>query len=469
MNLLKKYLIRKFIPFIAIIGSLTAFSISLQHIVNPDLDVIIQSLIFVAFIFSGIIFGSAGSAWFTKMGKDILTYNYLGKALLLKQKAYLLFPVAMIIGFMAGTYHSTLFAVVCMILYSMAFVAGIGIGIFDYHDVLNKNLLYVGTIPIGLSFIYAYYATKNPLFVDVVWVYGSVYLYAYLLFINRLRLDSIIFFRNSVNVENSKSIRLFNDILISGFFGLFLIFFNFRKVISFGYSFIMNSIEWLFEMLAKIMNSLLAFTEIPPSEAVSEDFNQFLGGEAVQTSLFVKILIYTFAALFCIAILIVIFIGIRIVVRAIRKLLGNLSGMGNSNSADKKIKTKEYEEESEIIKSSKLKEVYHRENKYLYTLKGLEQLESDEEKLRYLYGFALERLIIQNVGIMKSDTPIQILDRIAQQKGGLELNNEQFSKFTEEYRRVRYGYKPSMKIDFIEKGKELEKRISDIKVSNKNF
>ncbi|MBN2852125.1 MAG: hypothetical protein JXQ23_05250 [Clostridia bacterium] len=469
MNLLKKYLIRKFIPFIAIIGSLTPFAISIQHIINQQINVITQSLIFVIFILAGIIIGSLASAVYTRNGKDILTYNYLDKALLIKQKAYFLFPLATVAGYMMGISYSGLYAIACAILYSMAFVSGIGIGIFDYRDVLNKNTLYVGTVPIGLSFIYAYYATQNPVFVDVVWVYGSVYLYAYLLFINRMRLDSIIFFRNSVNVENSKSIRVFNDILITGFFSLFLIFFNFRKVISFGYSFVMKGIEWLFAMLATIMNSLLSFAEIPPSEGATEDFNQFLGGEAIQTSLFLKILIFTFGALFCLAILIVIFIGIRIVIRAIRKFMGNLSGVGNNSAKEKKIKTKEYEEESEIIKSSKKKEVYHHENKYLYTLKGLDKLQNDDEKLRYLYGFALERLIIQDVRILKSDTPVQILDKIAQRKGGIELNEEQFSKFTEEYRRVRYGYKPSMKIDFTEKGKELEKRIAEIKINKQNF
>jgi len=461
MDILNKYLLRKFIPFLGMLGSLTGAFVAAQHIANRQLSIITQVIMISIFIISGILIGVIASILYEKSNRNILSFNSLGKASVFKQKIYILTIFAIGLGYFLGLSHSTGFAIVCALTYGISFLSGLAIGIFDYKEVVSKQLLSVGLFPIGLSFVYAYYAVSDGSYIDFVWIFGSVYLFAYLLFINRIRLNAIIFFRNAVNVENSKSIRVANDILIVGFFSLFLIFFNFKKLISFGYDWVMQAVAWFFNLLAKIMDGLLAHGSFPTVEEPVEQFSGF--NEAiVEQSLLVRIIIIVIAVAFILAMIVVVFFGIKMLIRAIKNLLNNFTGTGNSKK-NKKISTKEYEEESEIVKSKLNKISIKREHKYLYTLKELSKLESDEEKLRYLYAFAIERLIINDIDIERSDTPIQILDKIANAIGGDLLNEEQFNTFTQEYRRVRYGYKPTMKMDFITKGKELEKRILEIK------
>jgi len=465
MELLKKYLIRKIIPFLAMIGSFTAFAISLQHIAFNQLSIVHQSIIYVSFIIVGIVVGVIASIIYEKRGKDILTYNYLGKATFLNQKIYVLALGAGVVGFYISNQVSLAFAIVSAITYGIAFISGLAIGIFDHQDIVSKKLLYSGIVPIVISFIYAYYGTNDKAFIDVVWVFGAVYLYAYLLLVNRMKLNSIIFFKNSINVENSKSIKLYNDILITGFFGIFLLFFNIRKVIEFGYQWIIFLFASLLAFLAKLTSGLLVYGSFKAGKP-SEESIQSLGGAAVPMSLITKIVIGVVAVIFFIGIGFVIFVGIKIAIRGLKNALDNLSGVGNKVK-DKKVRTKEYEETSEILKKTKTEQVKRKVPKYLYTIKGLQKVENDNDKLRYLYGFALERLIYNHVDIDKSDTPIQVLDKIVINKGGLELNEAQFNKFTEEYRRVRYGYKSTMIKDFAKEAAELEKRIEAIKVLKK--
>lgn len=466
MELFKKYFTRKLIPLIGATGSLTAFTISALHLANKELNVYIQSIFILSFIVAGILTGIIGSIAFEKKGKDILTYNYKNKAIVFQQKIYYLTPIAMIVAFLIGFQTSTAMAIVSAMFLGFAYLVGLVIGIFDYQTILSQQMLNTGVAPIMFSFAYAYYAVGSELFITLVWVFGSVYLYAYLLFINRLQLNKIIFFRNSVNVDNSKKIRVFNDLLLTGFFGLFLVFFNFRKMIEFSYEFIGAMLVLFFNFLASLTENLLVITDVPQIET-AEDFGSLFSDAAVEESLLSKIIIVVVFIIFLVGISILLFMGIRAIVRMIKKTIDNMAGTGNKKTKDAKIQTKEYEEESEIIKNVKQRETQGRKRKYLYTLKGLDNLSDDQEKLRYLYGFALERLNIQHVDFNNSDTPIQILDAIAENKGGLELNEKQFIKFTNEYRRVRYGYKPSMAMDFIKEAKELDKRINELKVKMK--
>lgn len=466
MELFKRYFIKKIIPLIGITGSLTAITVSALHVTNNNLSIIGQSVLVFIFTLGGIISGVMASILFEKKGKDILTYNYLDKATVFMQKIYLLTPIVMVLAFFIGLQTSIATAIISAIFLGYAYLLGLATGIFDYQTVLSQQMLNTGVVPIVLSFAYAYYAVGSDLFISFVWIFGSVYLYAYLLFVNRLRLNKIIFFRNSVNVDNSKNIRVFNDLLLTGFFGLFLIFFNFRKMIEFSYEFVGAMLVLLFNFLASLTENLLVITDVPQIEN-TEDLGNFFFAPQVEQSLLSKILIIVVFIIFLVGISYLLFLGIRAIVRMIQKIVNNMTGTGNKRIRDKKIQTKEYEEVSEIVKAEKLYETKKHDRKYLYTLKGLETLKSDDEKLRYLYGFALERLHIQHVDFDSSDTPIQILDAIAENKGGLEMNEQQFTKFTDEYRRVRYGYKPSMTMDFVNEAKELEKKINTLKVKIK--
>ncbi len=466
MELFKKYFTRKFIPLLALTGSLTAITICALHLTNKNLSIMVQSILVFAFILVGIISGVIASITYEKKGKDVLTYNYLDKATVFSQKIYLITPIAMVVAFFIGFQTSIAMGVVSAIFLGFAYMMGLAAGIFDYHTILTQQMLNTGVFPIMLSFAYAYYAVGSDLFITFVWVFGSVYLYSYLLFVNRLRLNKIMFFRNSVNVENSKNIRVFNDLLLTGFFGLFLVFFNFRKMIEFSYEFIGAMLVLFFNFLASLTENLLVITDVPQIET-TDDLGKFFAGGQVEQSLLTKIIIIVVFIIFLVGIGILIFMGVRAIVRAIKKLVNNMVGTGNKKTKDSKIQTKEYEEESEIIKDENQRETIRRSRKNIYSLKGLELLNNDQEKLRYLYGFALERLYIQHVDFNNSDTPIQILDAIAENKGGLELNEKQFIKFTNEYRRVRYGYKPSMAMDYIKEAKELEKKISELKVKIK--
>ena len=127
----------------------------------------------------------------------------------------------------------------------------------------------------------------------------------------------------------------------------------------------------------------------------------------------------------------------------------------------------ENEEFEEIVEFTKDKARRKRQKviRYRYSLRELKNLDTYKEKVRYLYGFALERLKYKNVKISKADTPEEIVDKLGTYENGNKLVDNVFKDFTDEYINVRYGNKETGQDEnFMEKADAVDKGIEGIKV-----
>ena len=138
--------------------------------------------------------------------------------------------------------------------------------------------------------------------------------------------------------------------------------------------------------------------------------------------------------------------------------------------AEKKIESKEYEEESVIVRDVENEDRFKGKRKKMqYNLKKLNDIPLAREKIRYVYGFVLERLYNKQVDIEQSDTPEEILKKIKSHRNGDKLAKMGFEDFTEKYRKARYSDKEiEIKENLAETGGKFEKGVSDIHVDIKS-
>lgn len=140
---------------------------------------------------------------------------------------------------------------------------------------------------------------------------------------------------------------------------------------------------------------------------------------------------------FLVLALLVLFVAIIIfliwtVIRLLKKSINISIGSGD---LDKVI---EYDEEHEIIKTDTGVVI---KRKYKYTRRGLSAQKDDSSRIRYLYGFILERLNRRKINIDDSDTPREIRRKILRYSNGEKLDEIGFRELTEKYIKVRYGHK----------------------------
>lgn len=463
MNL-KNQIIRKFIPLMAITASAGGLSALLLDWAGSEIGMWYLLLIGLAYIISGTVIGTIFLNFFQKRDKDIITRNVKGEPLIAKQPAYLIAALAIIAAFLINLKFGFGFAFLAGLLYGFNFLLGISNGIFDYRESVTKNLLYTGVLPVGLAFIYGYYIGHTDATISFAWFIGSLYLLCYLLFINRMQLDLIIFFRKSVNIEDSRKIRLFNDIMIFAFYSIFLIMFNFRNLIKISRDAIQKFIAWIFMVMEKISDFLIK--DIPyMKREEKKPIDELIKGEATVrrpwVEVFMKILMYTLFAAVCIGLLIAI---IGFIVKLVKKIRESMRLSYNRHASEKRSSSNEYEEESEIVvedrNNSTLKS---KKRKMHYNLRELRKIPLAGDKIRYVYGFVLERLYHNDISIEKSDTPEQILDKVNKVKNGEKLTKMGFKEFTENYERVRYGNKEISSDDNLEKrGADFEKAVSSM-------
>jgi len=286
----------------------------------------------------------------------------------------------------------------------------------------------------------------------------------YLLFINRMQLDSIIFFRKSVNIEDSRKIRIFNDIMIFAFYCIYLFMFNFRNLIKVSREAVSNFIAWFFALLEKISDWLIA--DIPDMEREPiEKIDELIEGERTVTrpwmQTLLKIIMFVLLGAVVIGLLLAI---IGFIVKLVKKIRESMRLSYNRKASEKRTSSEEYVEESEIVKdernNSKLRS---RKRKYKYNLRELGKIPLAADKIRYLYGFVLERLYHKHISIEESDTPEQILGRIKGAENGEKLEKMGFAEFTQNYERVRYGKKDvELKENLVKKGESFEKAVSSM-------
>lgn len=461
---------RKFIPLIACLGCMGGITVSLLEWAGSPNSYVVTGLFVLIYILLGTVLGMGAVAFFEKRGKDIVKRNTKGEYLLVKQPIYSATGAAIIIAFITNMGVGTGVGLVAAIFYGFSFLLGLSNGIFDYRESVHKNLLYAGILPIGLSFVYGYYISNTDAAANMAWLYGSIYLFAYLLFMNRMQLNSIIFFRKSVNIEDSRRIRMFNDWLIVLFYIVYLIMFNFRKLLNVTYDAVLALFGWLLVVMEKISDWLIA--DIPhmdrdelPVESEKPDILPDV--ERPFLAALLKVMMFVVIGIVAVAAVILL---VRLVKNIIKKLRDKFSSNYNRSMADRKVESKEYEEESSIVRETENEDKFKkRRKKNKYNLKKLNDIPLAGEKIRYVYGFVLERLYNKQVDIEESDTPEEILIKIKKHRNGKKLAKMGFEEFTEKYRKARYSDKEIVVDENLadEAGK-FEKGISSIHVDTKS-
>jgi large-conductance mechanosensitive channel len=176
-----------------------------------------------------------------------------------------------------------------------------------------------------------------------------------------------------------------------------------------------------------------------------------------------------FIVIASLVIAIVIFFLVKKIIQLIRWITEKASDTMSTGKRKKKdIENEEFEEIVEDLDKKKDKSRLRRAPKFKYTINGLKGLDTYKEKVRYLYGYALERLMIKKIEISKADTPEQILEKLNQQEHGDEFANDMFDEFTDEYIDVRYGDKDKLQDESLnDKADMLDRGINKIKPNKK--
>lgn len=437
---------KKILMLLIIIGSCFGLFMCSVRGWSPDTGLLIIFLNFLFVTVLGILAGSVAMTKYTEERKMLLCFTKNGNILISKQPIYLLTPVVMAVVYFIYPHISFYGRLSIAFLSGGLFMLGLTGGILSHFTINNKTFLLFGIIPVILSFIFLLDAKPEILF--IICFLGLLYLFNVLLALSLIQLNKKIYLIKDINIESSGRLYWFNFILVSIFFS-FCVF----------AVFVINILETLTEFIGKITQwvyyVLSEFTkwftkDMSGSESLPYDPIAFASSFEMTPTV---IVIYVLIALILLIILITIPIFI---IRLLRK--------ASFGEGPKKLKLAEYEEEITIEKPEGKKKIRKRRyRKFGYTKEGLAELESTREKVRYLYGFILERFYFNKLQIKTSNTPLEIRQSILQYPNGSSLDDLGFKEFTETYRKVRYGNKSVQITDnIVEIAKRYEKAILNI-------
>ncbi len=414
-----------------------------------SLFVLIIQLLLLIII--GLAVGTILNHYAKKCYSKFLFIDSSGEIKLANQKIFFITIVIMVIAHFFNSQMNEWNQFSAVLITGGVFIISLINGIFDISSQATRVILSLGFIPVALSFILTYFTVRREDVTTLVWILGLLFFLSFLLILNQLQLNAQLFTAKDINVANRKKIRLFNSWAVTIFFFLCIVIIGFRKIISVSGEIIIRIGNWLYAVLAKFTIWLL---NDPQQGSASEETKKRLQETTFEFSdkpvweiIFVLTLI-----IILITIIILAFIGIK---KSLNKMLKkNIINYDN---------LEEFDEESDIVRDRlrlKLRE------KFKYTLEKLDEIDDSGEKVRYLYGFVLERLYHYKIDISKSDTTEEIINKILTHENGQDLAEKGFSELTGKYRRVRYGNK---KVDI---GKELhqlgevmEKAIKDLVVA----
>lgn len=307
------------------------------------------------------------------------------------------------------------------------FILSLTNGIYDISSYATKKILSFGIFPVAVSFVLGYYVVGSTGAISAVWIFGCLFFLSFLLLLSNMQLNTQLFSTKEINVVNRKKIKLFNFGAVAVFFLLCLVIINFRKIISVSGDIIVKTVNWTYNILSKFTVWLLN-----NPQTGSESRKEIMELRDSTTKIVDKPILENLFILFLFIMLVFFIAAVTItIVVLIRK---------SSNNSIKKrsFDANEFNEESDIVKE-KLRLKLRK--KFGYTLEELDEIEDSGEKIRYLYGFILERLYHYDIDISKSDTPEEIINKILMYENGQELSEMGFGELTEKYRRVRYGKK----------------------------
>ncbi len=399
-----------------------------------------------ALVALGIVIGIVASHYSVKGTLKLLKVDDNGDLRMPEQKILFITLIIMIAAHFVNAQMSEWNQFSAVLITGGVFILSLINGIFDISSITSRRTLALGFAPVALSFIIGYYTVGSVGIINFVWIFGFMFLLSFLLLLSNMQLTSQLFTAKDINVANRRKIKRFNFGAVVIFSLLCVIVVNFRKIISFSGRTIVKFTNWIYVVVAKFTIWLLndpqpgSATEKTNSPRPDSTF-EYSDKPVLEVVLVIVILAVLLAAIFSIAI---------IIKKSIRKPTIN----------NRTIDFNEFDEESEIVREARRLNL---RKKFKYTLEELDEVDDSGEKIRYLYGFILERLYHYKINIAKSDTPEEIIHKILLCENGQELSDKGFDELTEKYRRVRYGKKS---VDFDKElrqlGEVMEKAIEDL-------
>jgi len=436
---------KKVLFFFSITGCCGGLYIAIADRLAPVVITMYSFLQFALFLAAGIIAGTFAVMSY-KSNKNILIHkDKNGNIIFIKQWILILTPIAGVASLYLNNGMSVEFRIIIAVAAIIVFVLGLAGGIYDQFSPRARKYLVVGMIPLTAGMLFQVIDAPRDIRM-IIWILSVLYLLSSLLLMNSIQLFSRVFSSEGINIKNFRKIRKYNYGLVGGFFLLCMTAVFVKRIFNSGKLFLESAVRGIFAIFTRLTEWIYSkdyVGDVPPDEV--ERFTDF------DTMPFV---FYILVVFLCIATMVILVAAGKIIIEII-------SSNNGSNGKRSVIHNKdEYIEESEIIK---VRDGLTIRKKYKYTKESLNKISDINKKIRYLYGFILERLYRSEIKIKTSDTPKEIQHLMCKYERGEKLDEIGFNEFTDIYRKVRYGGK---KVQFeqnvVELARKYEKRISDI-------
>ncbi len=435
---------KKLLSFFTITGSCGGlYIVSIVHLFSKSY-ILTAILSFCVLALGGIIIGTSAVMKYRSPKNILIKLDKNGDLILIKQKIFLLVIFPILSAFIIYNKIPLGYRFLISFFSGVIFVLGLAGGIYEQFNNTTKKSLILGLIPLSIGFVFVIFGT--PFDKIIIWSSGMLYLLSALLTLNSIQLFAKILNTKDINIKNTREIRRFNFKFVSIFFIGFMIVIFFRNILASIKNLFSGITERIYLILSKFTNWLYrnSYEDIPmPPDALEEMENPSMNLIAFYILMAIIILASTF-----VIVLLLIFL-----INTLKNIKGKAPNRISYNT--------EYIDEFEIIKT---KEKLFIKKKLKYTKSGLSELIDNKGKIRYLYGFILERLYHKKIKIKLSDTPQEILETILNYSNGQKMDQIGFQNLTEIYRQVRYGNKDvEINGDIIEIASKYEKTISEIK------
>lgn len=435
---------RKFIFVFIVLGSCGGLYVGIMNFLSPEIGLGWFFMNFLVFLVLGIALGSIAFVFHYTGRKLLLQYDKNGDLLLVRQKIYLITPLVMCIAYWLNLNLGSQGQLTIALFNGGIFIIGLSCGIFSQFTDSAKRYLVLGLIPLSISLIYIFVSDKQSV-VFIVWLLAIMYLLSSLIMLNCIQLNRKLFNSKDININNSTKIKWTNYVLVIIFTSLCVIAIFIRDVLSFITNVAKKISLWLFNVLIKITDW---FTR-DNFKNKTEPLVNFEEMAKEPISLLANVILLILCVLFLVLTIVFIIVGINLV-------------RGSKKFRVKKLhsETNEFYEDTEIVKTTI--DILVKE-KYLYTTKGLSKQKNMGERIRYLYGFILERFYKKQYPIQTSHTPSEIYDIARNHKNGKRLDEIGFKELTDIYRKVRYGDESViLEGNFVNLARKYEKSITNI-------
>lgn len=440
----------KILFFFSVWGCCSGFYTALLNRYKPHSYTLYNILSFVGLLAVGIIIGVITEAKYKSNKNLLLSKDKYGIYIFHKQRIFLLSIAVAVVTWFINNNVDLKQRIVITIMISVVFIVGLSGGMYDQFGPSAGRMLLAGMIPLSGSVIFIIIGVPEDIRA-IIWSSGFIYLLCSFLILNGLQLGSNVFMVQNINIESTRKIRNHNLILSIILSVFCIVFIMLSKVLSLTKSIILRVFSALYSIIKKF------------SEWITYDYwykgigdpNPGLPVEWKESSYPFTIVKLLLVITVIIAVIAIVIFLITVLKKIKRKSSRKFSTANNV----------EFIEESEIIRE-KTKLFSLRKNKY--TIHELETINDTNKKIRYLYGFILERLYIKGINFTGSDTPTDIYNIVLRYPFKKEFQEIGFEDLTDNYKKVRYGNKIStLKNDIVRIAKEYEDVLNSLNLENK--